>query len=132
MKSLLYTSNTTSQTVAPGGSIDLGYISRKYGNNITLNGNTIIFHSAGYYDLDLNAIFAATAGNVKVDIIQNGTSIASATETIATAATEVHSLAINTVVRVYCCMNSTISVVVDEDSTATPTLTSVTIRAVKL
>lgn len=131
-KSLIYLTNTTSNSVTAGNTIPLGYVTRKMGNGMTTSGNSIYISVPGFYEIDFGATFTGTAGNVKVNVNQNGSELASATDTIATATTEVHSLSIPTVSRVYCCAGATISVTVDAASTGTPTFSVTGLRVVKV
>ena len=80
------------------------------------------------------AIIGGTAGDVKFNVLMNGMPIQGATAetTIATADTQIRSVAINTVVRVHCCAGANISVVIDADSTSTPTIQSSAFRVVKV
>ena len=132
MKSLVYTTNATATAVAPGSAVPVGNITRKVGCDYNVGSNSIFINRAGYYIVDFAAtITAGAAGNIKFDLQQNGQTIASSTESIATANTQYHSTAIPAVVRVFCCAGATLSVVVDGTSTATPTIQSSEIRIVR-
>lgn len=133
-KSLIYTANTTPLTVAVGGSVPVGSIIRRYGNGLFANGYAINITETGYYLVDFNALFGGTAGDVKFNVLVNGLPIQGATAetTIATADTQIRSVAINTVVRVNCCAGANVSVVIDAESTSTPTIQSAAFRVVKV
>lgn len=134
-KSILYTANTTAGVVPIGSSIPIGSVVRRYGNCINVNGSTINLTEAGYYDIDVVATFNASAvGDVKIAVQQNGTTVqgATATETIGTASTEYRAISIDTTVRVYCCQDSNISIVVDSDSTTSPTLNNFAVTVMKV
>lgn len=132
-KQLIYTNNTASTTVTPGDNVPIGNISRKVGNfcSILPMGNTILIRDAGYYSIDVGGTFTGTAGNVKLDVLQNGGAIATATETIDTATTEYHSINIPLITKVFCCGNGAISVIVDSASTSTPTFSNSYVRIIK-
>ena len=131
-KSLIYLTNTTSNTVSAGSAVPLGSITRKYGNGYTAGSNSVYIAVPGYYQVDFNGTYTGTAGNVKVNVNQNGTALASATGTVGTASTEYHNAEINTVARVYCCAGATITVTVDSTSTSTPTFSSTGLRVIKV
>lgn len=130
-KSLIYLSNGNAGAIVAGNTIPLGNIVRKEGSACTLSGDGVYLREAGYYVVDASATFGGTVGNVTVNVNQNGLKVASATESIVTAATEIHSVSIPSVVRVYCCAGSTITLTVDSGSTSTPTFTGVSLRIVK-
>ena len=61
-KSGIYAVNTTQGTaVANGGTLPLGNIIRRYGQNITLGGNGLSLTGGGYYDVDATVTVTATA-----------------------------------------------------------------------
>ena len=133
-KSLILTANTTATTVPVGSAVPVGSIIRRYGNSLLANGSTINVRESGYYDVDFNATFGGTAGIATFTVYVNGVAIpgATASETISTANTERRSVAINTVVRVYCCAGANISVLVDSASTSTPNVQSSALRVVRV
>lgn len=132
MKSLIYTTNAVPTAVAPGSKVPVGYIQRRLGCDYNVNTNSIHINKAGYYIVDFaTTITADAAGDVKFNLVQNGETIASATESIATANTLFHTAEIPCVVKVYCCAGATISVEVDATSTATPTIQSSEFRIVR-
>ncbi|MBQ0090303.1 MAG: hypothetical protein KBT27_13335 [Prevotellaceae bacterium] len=132
MKSLIYTTNSTATVVAPGSRVPVGYVQRRLGCDFNVNGDNIFINKAGYYLIDFSAtITAGAAGDVKLNLVQNGETIASSTESIATANTLFHTAAIPGVVRVYCCAGATVSIEVDATSTATPTIQSSALRIVR-
>lgn len=133
-KSLLYVANTTTQTVPPGSSVALGSIIRRFGGCINVSGSTINLLEPGYYDIDVTATFNADApGNVTLLVLQNGVPIAGGkgTETITTATTEFRVIPIATVARIYCCQDANLTIVVDEDSTATPNINNLAVSVMK-
>lgn len=132
MKSLVYTTSSTATVVAPGSYVPVGTVTRKVGCDYNVGDRSIFINKAGYYLVDFSATLTAdAAGDVKLNLEQNGQTIASATESIATANTLFHAAAIPGVVRVYCCAGATVSIEVDPASTATPTIQSSALRIVR-
>lgn len=130
-KSLLYTVNQTDTLVAVGGVVPLGSIVRRKGCEIQLNGNAIYIQEPGYYDVDVSAtFFAAAAGDTTITLFQNGVEVpgATATETITTALTEDRSITIPATVRVTCCADTLLTVVLTGNAA---TLTNFTVRVVR-
>ena len=75
-KSLIQTTNQSSQSVATNSIISLGTTLRRYGCNIRLSGNGIEVEGEGYYKIDANVSLAPTAiGNVTVAMYQDGVQI---------------------------------------------------------
>ena len=60
-KSALYTAMQTPTEVAVNGVIPLGSLIRRYGCDITLNGNAVNIVDKGYYDVDASITVAPTA-----------------------------------------------------------------------
>ena len=60
-KSALYTAMQTPTAVAVDGVIPLGSLIRRYGCDITLNGNAVNIVGKGYYDVDTSITVAPTA-----------------------------------------------------------------------
>lgn len=133
-KSILYVANPTSTTVTAGNAIPLGSVIRRYGCGTNVGATTIYINSPGYYDVDFAGTFTGTAGDVTVNVVSNGLAIAGATasETITTATTEIHSISIPTVTKIYCCAGATLSVMVASDSTSTPTFSNIALRVEKI
>nr|DAP45329.1 MAG TPA: BclA protein [Caudoviricetes sp.] len=131
-KSLIYTANTTSTAVPIGNTVPVGSIIHRYGPCIDATGSAINVKEPGYYLVNISATFtAAAAGNVTLTLQRDGVAVsgATATETIATAATESANVGITAIVRVMCCGNARLSVLVD--GTAAPTITNMAIGVVK-
>ena len=132
MKSLVYTTNSTATVVAVGSEVPVGSVARKLGCDYIVGDRSIFINKAGYYLIDFGVTLTAGAvGDVKFNLQQNGQTIASATESIATANTIFHTATIPAVARVYCCAGATISIEVDPTSTATPTIQSSSLRIVR-
>lgn len=75
-KSLIQTTNQTSQTVAANGIVSPGSVLRRYGCHCRLNGNAIELDGCGYYEIDAAISVAPTAaGNVTVAFYENGDQI---------------------------------------------------------
>ena len=103
--SLIYMNTVTAAVVEANGVIPLTNIARKRGNLIQNGTNSIILNAPGYYKITGTVTFTApVAGVVTIEAQKNGVEIPgiSASTTITTATTEVRSLAISGVVRVFC------------------------------
>lgn len=112
---LIYTVNNAGDAVPIGNTVPVGSIIRRCGKCIDATGSAINLNESGYYDVDVSATFtAAAAGNVTLTLQQDGVPVAGATgtETIATANTEYANIAFLPKVRVKCCGNARLSVVV--------------------
>ena len=96
-------------------------------------GSAVKRHEPGYCQVNLSATYAAAAaGDVTLTLQQDGVPVAGATgtETIVTATTEVANIALTAIVRVMCCGNSRLSVVVG--GTTAPTISNLAIGVVRL
>ena len=130
---LIYTVNNAGAAVPIGNTVPVGSIIRRYGKCLDANGSAINLNDPGYYLVNLSATFtAAAAGNVTLTLQQDGVPVAGATstETIVTATTEVANIAMTAIVRVMCCGNSRLSVVVG--GTTAPTISNLAIGVVRL
>lgn len=133
MKSLIYTANTAGAAVPIGNTVPVGSIIRRYGECVDATGSAINLLQPGYYEVSVSATFtAATAGDVRLTLLQDGVAVpgATAAETITTATTQISNVGIVAVVRVCKCCTSNLSVVVG--GTAAPTISNMAIRAVKV
>lgn len=101
---LIGTKNFTTQSLLTNGLVNLGSVYRKYCKKCNgvktfdFTGNSIALQKSGIYQVTLTAIVSApTAGNVTLQLYENGVAIsgAIATETITTADTEFRTLAID-------------------------------------
>lgn len=107
-RSLIQTTNQTTQTVALNGIISLGSVLRRFGCNCRLSGNAIEVTGEGYYTIDVAVSVAPTAiGNVAVALYNNGVPVTGAiaygyADTAATPVT----LPITTTIRQGCCCDS--------------------------
>ena len=78
-KSLIQTTNQSSQSVAVNSIISLGSTLRRFGCNCRLSGNAIEVDGEGYYKVDATISLAPTAvGAVTVALYENGVQIPSA------------------------------------------------------
>lgn len=103
-KSLIQTSNTSSQNVAVGSVISLGSVLRRFGCNCRLNGNAIEIEGDGYYAIDVDVTATPTvAGNVTVSVLKDGAVVpgATATTSVSTVGNST-TLPITTTVRLGC------------------------------
>ena len=103
-KSLIQTTNISTQTVAVGSVVSLGSVLRRFGCNCRLNGNAIEIEGEGYYAVDVDLTATPTAaGNVTVSVLKDGVAIPSATATnsVSTVGNST-TLPINTTVRLGC------------------------------
>ena len=81
-KSLIQTSNQSSQTVVVGSIIAPGTVIRRYGCNCRLSGNAIEIDGAGYYEVDATVTLLPTAvGNVTVALYKDGVQVPGAIAT---------------------------------------------------
>ena len=72
-KSAIYTAMQTPTEVAVNGVIPLGSLIRRYGCDISLNGNAVNIIGKGYYDVDVSVTVAPTAaGTVTATLIKDG------------------------------------------------------------
>lgn len=132
-KALIYTANTAGAVVPIGNTVPVGSIVRRYGRCIDATGSAVNLTEAGYYDVDVSAtVTAAAAGDVVLALTQDGVPVsgARAVATIATVDTQVETMAISAVIRVMCCANANLSVLVD--GTAAPTVQNMALRVVKV
>lgn len=113
-KSLIQTTNSSSQSIAVNSVISPGSVLRRFGCNCRLNGNAIEIEGEGYYTIDVDVIATPTAtGNVTVSVLKDGVVIpgATATVSIGTAGNSA-TLPINTTVRLGCRCDSASSLTV--------------------
>lgn len=103
-RSLIFTANSSNQSVLDGGVVNLGNIQRRYGNNCQLSGNAILVSGTGYYDISASfSVTPTAAGTVTItayngDIPVNGIN---ATGTVAATDTTIP-LSVTGVVRLFC------------------------------
>lgn len=108
-KSVIYTSNTNNQVLSIDSLINLGSIQRRYGQNITLQGNNIQISGAGYYDINaVVTITSTTAGTVGVSILKDNVALPGATSNVSVEVGDIVTIPVQALVREYgcCCDNS--------------------------
>ena len=130
-KSLIQTSNTSSQTVAADSVISLGSVLRRFGCNCRLNGNAIEIEGDGYYIVDVvvNAV-PDEVGDITIALTQNDTVISGTTTTATVAAVDTSVvLPIVTTVRLNCCMAKALKVVLVDGAS---TVTNISVRVFKV
>lgn len=132
-RNLIYTVNSTGAAAPIGSTVPVGSIIRRYGKCISADGESIVLLEPGYYLVTMTATATAAAvGNVELGIQQDGVAVpgATATETVATAGTEYVNLSFAPAVRVRCCGNARLTVVVA--GTTEPTITNLAIGVVRV
>ena len=103
-KSALYAAMQTPSAVAVGGVIPLGSLIRRYGCDVSLNGNAVNITGAGYYDVDASLTVApAAVGTVTVTLYKDGVAVPGATASATAAANGTVDLSIPALVRQVCC-----------------------------
>ena len=103
--SLIMLTTTTSNSVLANGAIPLTTIARRRGSSIQNGTNSVLLGSAGYYKVTGSVTFTApVAGAISVKLQRSGVDVAgvTASTTITTATTEVRTLNISGIVRVFC------------------------------
>lgn len=132
-KSLIYTVNSAGAAVPVGNTVPVGSIIRRYGRCIDATGSAINLSEPGFYDVDISAtITAAAVGDVIFTLTQDGVPVAgaAATAAIATANTQFENVDITAIIRVKCCGNANLAVVVG--GTTAPTVRNMAVRVVKV
>ena len=95
-KSALYAAMQRPSAVAVGGVIPLGSLIRRYGCDVSLNGNAVNITGAGYYDVDASLTVApAAVGTVTVTLYKDGVAVPGANDAL--------DLSITALVRQVCC-----------------------------
>ena len=110
MSASIFVGTTTAATIPAGGALPLSSILRRQSGCIgQLGSDSIILSRPGYYKVTATVTFTAPAtGDAEIALTQDGVQVPgiTASTTIATANTEVRSLAISGIVRVGCCTGS--------------------------
>lgn len=89
MANLIYTANSTAQTVPVGGTVNLGSIKRRTGCALSMSGDTITMHKSGYYDVSVGITATPTAtGTVTATLYQDGVPYPGATVSATVAAAD--------------------------------------------
>lgn len=103
--SLIMAITNTAQSILAGGIVPLTTISRRKGQCINLNSNSITITKPGYYKVSGTVTFtASTAGDVSLELLKNDLAVSgiTASGTVTTATTEINTLAIDGIIRVFC------------------------------
>ena len=103
--SLIFMTTTTDAAVLANGIIPLTTIQRRRGRAIQNGTNSVLLNMPGYYKITGSVTFTApAAGVVNIQLQKNNVDVPGIAvgETITTATTEVRTLNINGIVRVYC------------------------------
>ena len=103
--SLIFMTTTTDAAVLANGIIPLTTIQRRRGRSVQNGTNSILLNTPGYYKITGSVTFTApAAGVVNVQLQKNNVDVPGITSgtTITTATTEVRTLNISGIVRVYC------------------------------
>ena len=139
--------NSTAQTVAVGGAIDLGAVYRKYVTKCSRGLNTfessdenLTLQHSGFYKVTAVVTFTApAAGDVTLQFAENGVPVlgATATETITTADTEFRTITLDYLFvvskgYVECSLTSLIKNISIISSAIPITVTNVIVNAIKL
>ena len=119
-KSALYAVLQTPTAVAIDGVIPLGSLIRRYGCDISLNGNAVNLSGAGYYDVDASITVAPTAaGTVTATLVKDSVAIPGATASAAAAAGAPTVLSFPALVRQACCASGSALTLVLSGAAAT-------------
>ena len=137
MKAALYAANTTAQTVASGGTLALGSIVRRFGNDrccnpvINLVNNGVTLGECGYYLVTLDVTDEPTAeGAVTVTLYQDGSPVTGAVASnTAAAASDATGVSLSAIVRVVGCATSTLTAVL---TAGAGSVTDVAMAVIKL
>lgn len=134
-KAAIYAANTTSAAVVAGGTLPLGSTPiRRYSQcSVDLAGNAITLKECGYYLVTVSATFTAPAvGTVTLALLDDNIAVpgATASKSVATAATEVNSISFTALVRVF--NNSAPDNLTVLNSGVAATFSNITVTAVKV
>lgn len=135
-KAGIYTVNPGAQSVAVGGTINLGTVVRRFGRScceptIDLNGSSITMNEAGYYDVDVAVTALPTAaGPVTITVLQDGAAVSGSTNTAtASAANAPVNVVSLPLVRVRCDTASSLSVVLTNGA---GTVANISVKVIKV
>lgn len=130
MKSAIYMANTnTIAEVESGSIINLGNVYRRFGCNVSGNGDGIAIKGAGYYDIDANfSITPSAADTVTVQLYKDGVPVTGA-RAIASGSAD-KSMHITALVREICDKATSVLTFVVTAETAGTTMTIDTVGVV--
>lgn len=101
--SAIYMANTAAQTVAAtNGIVNLGTVQRRFGCALKEGTSNVNVNKCGYYFVIATVTFtAATTGNASIAVQDNGVTVPgmTASDTVATATTEINSMTVSGIVR---------------------------------
>ena len=103
--SLIMMTTTTSNSVLADGIVPLTTITRRRGQNVNSGTNSVLLSRPGYYKVNASVTFTApVSGTISIKAQKNGFDLVgmTASTTITTATTEVRTLNISGIVRVFC------------------------------
>ena len=132
---LIDVTTTGSNAVATNGILPLSTITRRDGDCINLNGNSIILSDYGsnYYFVTVTVTFTAPeAGVVTLNLQQNGNNVVGATgsATVTTPTTEVRTISFSKIIRTFNCQGTTLLTVANTGVAAT--FSNIDVAAFKL
>lgn len=120
--SLIFMTTTTEASVLANGIIPLTTIQRRRSRSIQNGTNSVLLNSSGYYKINASITFTApAAGVVTVKMQKNNNDIpgVTASTTITTADTEVRTLNLSGIVRVFCNEDVATLTLINSDSAIT-------------
>lgn len=127
--SMIFVQNSTSSSVAVGGTIPLGNAVHGFGCGINFANNAITL-SPGYYFVNVSAIASASAaGNVTASLYVNGNNTNNESSFTAAAADDLGTLSINGVIRVPCHSTATLTLVLSDTAA---TITNLSCEVIKI
>lgn len=108
-KTAIYTVDTNT-VVAANGQVPFGSVIRRFGSGVSLDGSDVTCCGQGYYDVDCSVtLIPAAAGNIGVQLYQDGAPIAGAFAQGTGVAGSPLNLSISSLIRQKCCGASSIS-----------------------
>ena len=132
-KSAIYMANTVATNVAANSAVPFGTIQRRYGRCVNGTSAGITLNEPGYYLVTANISYTAeTTGNAVVSLQQDGANVpgATASDTVATATTEINNMTITGIIRVL--RGNAPDVITIQNTGIAITTENVAISAVKL
>lgn len=112
-KSAIYAANTAAQTTISGSTISFGSVVRRYGRCLNLSGGNVVADESGYYDINTNFTFTASAaGNVTISLYEDGVLIPGAVQTATVTSASIYNLNVPAIVRKTCCCESSITAII--------------------
>ena len=129
--SLIYMTTTTPVDVAAGGQIPFS-VTRRTGCAIQNGDNSIILKKPGYYSINATVTFAADAeGDVTVELQKNNVAVpgVTASVTAVTPTTDLYTLNLTGILRVFCYEGDSILTLVNNSSVAL-TISNVSLQAI--